>query len=101
MTVRLSQDETALVLAIRGLVEQGRPASASFTSRALAGWLPGHLPRHLRSERSVGPLLDLMGCEPNPRTSRRRTQDLKDVIAEWTALAQAQQNDAAPKLIGL
>ena len=47
--------------------------------------------RHLRSERMVGPLLDLMEVEPNPRTSRRRTQDLKAVIADWVALAKTQQ----------
>ena len=100
MTVTLSQDEVALVLAIGRLVEAGRPAGTSFTSRALGQWLPGHLPRHMRSERVIGPLLDLMEVEPNPRTSRRLTQDLKEVLPEWTALAQAQQNYAAPKLIG-
>ena len=96
----LSPEERTLIIAIGKLVEGGRPAGATFTSRGLAGWLPEHLPRHLRSERMVGPVLDLMSCEPNPRTSRRRTQDLKDVIGEWTALAQAQQDDSAPKLIG-
>ena len=100
--VKLSPDEIALVLAIGGLVEQGRPASASFTSRALAGWLPPSLPRHMRSERSVGPILDLMEVEPNPRTSRRATADLLAVIADWQVLALAQQArdlTGAPELI--
>ena len=100
VTVRLSPEEIVLILAIGRLVESGRPTGPTFTARALGGWLPATLPRHLRSERMVGPVLDVMGCEPNPRTSRRLTQDLLGVIDTWTALAQAQQNDAAPKLIG-
>ena len=100
VSVKLSEDEIALVLAAGKLVESGRPVGKTFTARALAGWLPASLPRHLRSERSVGPLLDLMQVEPNPRTSRRRTEDLKDVISEWQALALSQQDDSAPQLIG-
>ena len=100
MLTTLSPDERTLITAIGKLVESGRPAGVTFTSRALAGWLPENLPRHLRSERMVGPLLDLMGCEPNPRTSRRLTQDLQDVIPEWVELAHSQEDDSTPRLIG-
>ncbi len=100
VTVRLSPEEIILIQAIGKLVESGRPTGATFTARALAGWLPEHLPRHLRSERMVGPVLDLMGCEPDRRTSRRAAADLQAVIAEWTALARAQQDDSAPQLLG-
>ena len=91
VTVKLSAEERVLILAVGVLVEQGRPAGETFTSRGLAGWLPQTLPRHLRSERAVGPVLDLLGCEPNPRTSRRATAALRDVIADWVALAQEQE----------
>ena len=101
VTVRLSPEEIVLILAIGRLVESGRPTGPTFTARALGGWLPASLPRHLRSERSVGPVLDLMEVEPNPRTSRRATADLLAVIADWQALALAQQDDSAPRLIGL
>ena len=90
-------------MAIGRLVgEGGRPVGKTFTARALGGWLPASLPRHLRSERAMGPLLDLLGCEPDPRTSRRRTADLLAVIDTWTALAQTQQAqelDATPMVI--
>ena len=102
--IKLSPEERTLILAIGKLVEAGRPGGKTFTSRALAGWLPASLPRHLRSERMVGPVLDLMSVEPDRRTSRRATADLLAVISEWQALAQtqalAQQDDSAPKLIG-
>ena len=102
VSVKLSEDEITLILAVGRLVESGRPASATFTARAVAAWLPASLPRHMRSERSLGPLLDLMGCEPSPRTSRRATADLLASIPTWKALAeeqQAQEHTGAPELI--
>ena len=101
-SVKLSEDEIALVLAVGALVESGRPASATFTARALAGWLPQNLPRHMRGERAVGPLLDLLGVEPDYRTSRRRTEGLVAVIASWVEIAkaqEAQEHTGAPELI--
>ena len=91
MVTTLSPEERTLIAAVGKLVESGRPVGKTFTARALGGWLPASLPRHLRSERATGPLMDLMGVEPNARTSRRTTADLLAVISEWQALAEEQQ----------
>ena len=88
-TVTLTEAEAQLIRAIAALVDQGRPTGPTFTARAMAGWLSPELPSRLRSERVVGPVLDLMGVEPNPRTSRRRTPDLVDALPYWMGLADA------------
>ena len=93
-TVTLTESEAQLVRAIAAVVDQGRPTGLTFTARSLAGWLSPELPSRLRSERAVGPVLDLLGCEPNPRTSRRRTPDLVDALPYWLGLADAAEAQA-------
>ena len=93
-TVTLTESEAQLIRAIAALVDQGRPTGLTFTARAMAGWLSPELPSRLRSERVVGPVLDLLGCEPNPRTSRRRTTDLRGALPTWTAMADAAEAQA-------
>ena len=91
----LTESEAQLIRAIAAVVAQGRPTGLTFTARAMAGWLSPEVPSRLRSERAVGPVLDLLGCEPNPRTSRRRTTDLMlAALPYWTALADAAQAQA-------
>ena len=101
-TQTLSPDEVALIRGLSVVADSGRLGLAkTFTSRGLAGWLPPSLPDRLRSERTLGPLLDAMGCERNERTCRRRAVDLVAALPQWTAMADvAEAHQLEPQLPG-
>lgn len=65
------------------------PGGPNFTSRALADAMDNISSSVNKiGEREVGPLLDRMGVFMNPRTYRRKTAKLLELMPEWLAAAE-------------